>query len=269
MRLVSFDAIRTFDVPGVHPLKAEHWFRERERVRAADWVLYPEYWQVNPLVYAWKKRIFPSMSSYHLGHDKIEMTRAFEAVCPANTPFTRILPATASGVEQILDEFSFPCVAKEVRSSMGEGVFLIESPADLRGYAATHDILYVQELLPIRRDLRIVVIGREAVSGYWREAAPGRFHNNVARGAAVSFDDIPESAVGLVSSFACELGIDHAGFDIAVLDGHCFLLEFNVRFGTQALNARGIRLGEHILEYLHAQATPPLEPATPNLYGAG
>jgi ribosomal protein S6--L-glutamate ligase len=39
-------------------------------VKNAIAVLFPEYWQINPLVYALKKRIFPSVPTYHLGHDK-------------------------------------------------------------------------------------------------------------------------------------------------------------------------------------------------------
>lgn len=197
------------------------------------------------------------------------MTRVFEALRPAHTPLTRILPATPAGIEQVLDEFSFPCVAKEVRSAMGEGVFLIGSRSEFMRYAEGREILYVQEYLPIRRDLRVVVVGREVIAAYWREAPPGRFHNNVARGGTVSFEAVPDSAAVLVLELAAELGVDHAGFDVAILDGHCFLLEFNVRFGTQTLNARGIRLGERILGYLRAQDLPPLEPPRPFLPKAG
>lgn len=142
MRLFSFDVLRTFDFPDVAHIKPEAWLRERERVLAADWLLYPEYWQVNALVYAWRRRIFPSVSSYHLGHDKVEMTRAFEALVPAHTPHTLILPATPAAVEQVLDAFAFPFVAKSVRSAMGEGVFRIDDREGLLRYVRDHTVLY-------------------------------------------------------------------------------------------------------------------------------
>lgn len=250
MRLISFDALRTLDIPGVVNIKPEDWMRRKGDIRGADVVLFPEYWQVNVLVYAWRRRIFPSINSYHLGHDKIEMTRAFEAVCPAHVPFTRILPSTPAALEQVLDEFAFPFVAKVVRSSMGRGVILIESRAALHEYAQANDVLYIQERLPIHRDLRVVVAGRRVAAAYWREAQDGRFHNNVAQGGSVSFEEVPEGALYLAEQVAMQLGVDHAGFDIAQVDGHFYLFEFNVRFGTEALNARGIRLGPLILEYL-------------------
>ena len=250
MRLISFEGLRTLDIPQARVIKPEDWLKQREAILAADVLLFPEYWQVNALSYAWRKRIFPSINSYHLGHDKIEMTRAFEAVCPAHLPQTRILPSTPNALEQILDEFAFPLVAKVARSSMGQGVLRIDSRAQLQQYAQTNDVLYVQEYLPIKRDLRVVVIGQQVVAGYWREAPEGGFHNNVARGGQVSFDNVPDAALELVARVATQLGVDHAGFDVAELDGHYFFFEFNVRFGTEALNARGIRLGPRILEYV-------------------
>ena len=56
------------------------------------------------------------------------------------------------------------------------------------------------------------------------------------------------------------LGINHAGFDVAEVDGHYFLLEFNPKFGTQALNDRGIRLGKMVFDYLSALNRSPLKP---------
>ena len=254
MRLLSFDILRTFNYPAVEHLKPEQWLQERARVLAADWLLYPEYWQVNALVYGWRRRIFPSISSYHLGHDKVEMTRAFEALAPAHTPHTLILPATPAAVEQVLDTFSFPFVGKAVRSSMGEGVYLIEGRDDLARYVRDHSILYIQERLPIERDLRVVWVGDQVLTAYWRQAQAGRFHNNVARGGTVCFEQVPAAALDLVSRIAPALGIDHAGFDVAVVDGHCYFLEFNVRFGTAALQQRGVRLAAAVLRHLETQS---------------
>ncbi len=170
-------------------------------------------------------------------------------------PHTLVLPATPAALEQILDTFSFQFVGKCVRSSMGEGVYVLERADDLTRYARHYSILYVQERLPTDRDLRIVWIGDQVLTAYWRQAPMGGFHNNVARGGAVSFDGIPPQALELVTRSARGLGIDHAGFDVAVVDGHCCLLEFNVRFGTEALHRQGIRLAAAVLRYL--AAAPP------------
>jgi len=260
MRFVSFDPLRTLGMPSVRPIRPESWLQEREAILRARWVLFPETWQVNALVYGWRKRIFPSLPSYHLGYSKIEMTRAFEAVAPAHVPATRILPATEASVARVLDELRLPIVVKEVRSSMGRGVALVRDRAELAAWAAGQPVLYAQEYLPIRRDLRIVIVGRGALAAYWRIAADACFHNNVARGASISFDGVPEEVVRLVEGVAGSLGIDHAGFDVAVVDGHPYLLEFNLLFGTSALAERGIRSGPRILEYLTGFTQRPRRP---------
>ena len=262
MRLVSFNVFRSLGIPGVQHIKSEHYLRELNTVREADWVLYPEYWQVNSLIYGLNKRIFPSAASYHLGHNKIEQTRALLTVAPQHIPHTEILPASDAAVEQILERFDFPFVAKVVRSSMGNGVFLIESRQDLLRYRHGNEVLYVQEYLPIHRDLRVVWIGDRVLSAYWREHGNG-FHFNVAKGGVINFDDIPPAALELVTQVATALGIDHAGFDIAMVDGHCYILEFNVLFGLDGLNRQGIRCGDHVLRYLRGDDDFPTQPIRP------
>ena len=262
MRLISFNPFRTLGIDGVHYLKPEQMFREAAALRLADWLLYPEYWQVNSLAYGLKSRLFPSLASYHLGHDKIEQTRAFLTVVPKHVPHTLILPSTPSAIEQILEEMSLPLVAKQVRSSMGEGVFMIESPRQLREYAERNEILYVQEYLPLQRDLRVVWVGNEVIGAYWRELGDG-FHFNVARGGQINYEDIPDCALALVREVALALEIDHAGFDIALIDGYPWLLEFNLLFGLDGLNRLGINVGERVLSYLQAQGEKPHNPTRP------
>ncbi len=265
MRLLSFDPLRCIDIPGVTHLKPEHLFRRQGEVRVADWVLFPPSWLANTLVYALKRRIFPNLAGYHLGFDKVQMTRAFQALCPTHLPHTLILRADQAGVEQALDEMSLPLVVKDPRSSMGRGVFLVENKAQLRELAQRLDLLYVQEYLPLERDLRVVWVGDRVVTAYWRVGAEGAFHNNVSRGGRVEWDEIPPQAIALVEQVATGLGLDHAGFDVAMVDGHPFLLEFNLLFGNEALNARGIRLGPSILAWLERQGCPPREPDKPLL----
>lgn len=264
MQLVSFDTLRVWDIPGVKYLKPEAWQQSLDLIRAAHWVLFPEYWQINWLVYGLKKNIFPSLSSYSLGYSKIEMTYAFQVLCPQNVPYTRILARSDSAVGTILDNFPFPFVAKTVRSARGRGVYLIENEAELLSYVAQNEMLYVQEYLPIERDLRVVFVGDDVVTAYWRIAPEGGFHNNVSRGGSVSFDDIPAQAIDLVRRVAVELKVNHAGFDVAVVNGRPYLLEFNMRFGNQALREQKIRLGPLIYDYLRRQA-PAALPDEPSL----
>lgn len=255
MRLVSFDPFRSLNIPGVTVLKPEHWLAHRDTLRAADAVLFPEFWQLDALQYALGCRIFPSPATMRLGHDKIAMTRALEAAFPAWTPLTLIRANTPAGREEILDILPFPFVMKTPRESMGRGVRLVADRAAFVEWCNVHDVLYAQEYLPIRRDLRVVWVGDAVVTAYWRQGVDG-FLNNVAQGGEVSFDDVPSGALDAVAAVARGLGIDHAGFDVAWLDGHPYVLEFNVRFGNQALTTRGIRVEQHIHAWLVRRFAP-------------
>ncbi len=260
MRFVTFDPLRTLAIPDTTYIKPEHFLRHRDVIMRAQWLLFPDYWQVNALHYGLRARLFPSLASYHLGHDKVEMTRAFQTVCPENTPYTLILANSPTNRAQVLDEMPLPFVAKTSKSSQGRGVFLIETALDWERYCASHDVLYVQELLPARRDLRLALIGREVVGGYWREHPEGGFHNNVARGGRIQHGTIPSAALELVTLVAAKLGIDHAGFDLMEHCGRFYFLEFNRLFGNQGLTEQGIDPAKLIFRYLDSlgsQVAPP------------
>ncbi|HEX7064474.1 MAG TPA: hypothetical protein VF199_05340 [Bacillales bacterium] len=263
MKSVTFNPYRTIGMPNIRYIKPEQMLRHKSEIREADWLLFPEYWQVNTLVYGLKKTVFPSAATFHLGHDKIEMTRVLEAICPENVPYTRILANTPLNIEIILEEFAFPFIAKEVRNSMGRGVFLIESKDQLREYTDKNEVLYVQELLPIDRDLRIAFVGDKVMGAYWRIGMENHHLNNVSAGGEISFAPVPRVAIDLVERTARKLGINHAGFDVAVVGSKLYFLEFNVLFGNVAFQQMNVSVEQHIYEYLLSQYksfTPPTVP---------
>ncbi|GGO78201.1 hypothetical protein GCM10011348_09550 [Marinobacterium nitratireducens] len=254
MKLVSFDAFRTLRLPETHYIKPELFFTHLADLREADWVLFPEYWQINPLVFGLKRRIFPSLASYLIGHNKIEMTRAFMAVAPEHVPWTLTAPNDPTSAERLWQQMALPFVAKIPKSSMGEGVFLIESQDDWQRYLKLTPSLYVQEWLPIDRDLRIIWIGDRVIGGFWRRQSDQGFHNNLSRGGRIDHSPLPEAAVALVHRLATALDINHAGFDIAMVDGYPFVLEFNRLFGNRGLGSLNNDIPGVILDYLERQS---------------
>ncbi|HTN32550.1 MAG TPA: hypothetical protein VL091_00930 [Marinobacter sp.] len=255
MRLVSFDIFRTLGFPDSTVLKPEHFLRHKDELKEADWVLFPEYWQLNALVHGLKCRVFPSISSYRIGHDKIEMTRAFQTVAPEHTPWTII---SANGLQErddIWNSMVHPFVAKLPKASGGEGVWLIESREDWRRYCGRTDVLYAQEYLPLDRDARIVIVGDKVVTAYWRTQAEQGFYNNLAQGGGIDYSPVPAVMTNLALRLARELEVDHAGFDIALVEGHPYILEFNRLFGNRGLG-QGSGLKDAILEYLRQQSEP-------------
>lgn len=264
--LITFNPFRTIGIPNVTYIKPENMFKEIDKIKNAEYILFPEYWQVNSLVYGLKKKIFPDISTYQLGHNKIETTRALWATFPKNTPYTQILSRDHVDIETIEEEFGYPLVAKEIKNSMGRGVFLIKNRQELEEYIDKNSILYIQEKLPIDRDLRIVYVGNKVIGAYWRIAKEGEFHNNIAKGAGYDYDNIPLEAIELVKTVATTLDINHAGFDIAVVDNNFYILEYNVMFGNEGLRNMGIKVEEYIYEYISKDFNNPNNPNTPRYF---
>ncbi|MBU8907140.1 ATP-grasp domain-containing protein [Desertibacillus haloalkaliphilus] len=250
MKIVTFNPFRTIGIPNINYVKPEHMYKEREKIASADICLFPEYWQINPLVYGMKKEIFPNIQSFHLGHNKIEVTRALWSVCPENVPRTEILGRNQENINYVLNTFAFPFVAKEIKNSMGKGVFLIKNEAQFMEYTKNNPYFYIQEYLPIDRDLRVCFVGDDILTAYWRINEGDGFQNNVAQGGQISFENIPPEAIELVKKTAKQLGINHAGFDLVFAHGHMYFLEFNILFGNQGLQQRGISVEKTIYDYI-------------------
>jgi ribosomal protein S6--L-glutamate ligase len=208
--------------------------------------------------------VFPSVASYRIGHDKIEMTRAFQAVAPEHTPWTLIEANGAHEQQTVWDAMALPFVAKLPKASMGEGVWLIENREDWRCYCEKTSVLYAQEYLPIDRDARVVIVGNKVVSAYWRTQADQGFYNNVSKGGQIDRSPVPPIVTDLALRLARELEVDHAGFDIALVAGYPYVLEFNRLFGNQGLGKNG-ELRTAILDYLsdHAEPRDPDGPTGP------
>ena len=249
-RYLSFNPHRTIGIPEVTYIKPESMYRFIKEIHGAHKILFPEYWQVNTLIYAFKKEIFPSVATYHLGHDKIEMTRSIQACFPDLIPKTGIYAGASAHFDELADGFDLPFVCKEVRSSSGFGVFLIKTKDEFRIFKQNNPIVYVQEYIRIDRDLRIVVIGDKVVDSYWRIKAPGCFHNNLARGATISRNGIPQDAIDEVMGISSFLNINYAGFDIAVTETGLKIFEFNLYFGTKGVRLNSTEIGKRIGRYL-------------------
>jgi len=200
------------------------------------------------------KDIFPK-NYYHFLGNKIAQTNLFQLLG---------IPHPRTGIyygrnrsERIRCDFRFPFVGKTpVGSSRGEGVFLICNAGDLLKYLADHNPAYVQEYIPIERDLRVVVVAGKVVHAYWRVHQEGDFRNNVAQGGAISFDGIPEEALEFGRNVAAECGFDEVGLDICEHDCKYYVLEANMVFGLEGFRKKEMDIYDIIAELFDADRQP-------------
>lgn len=185
------------------------------------------------------KQTFPSYHTYKFAQDKIKQTALFQLLDLPH-PKTRVFYGKRTK-KMVMDHFSYPFIGKIPRgSAMGRGVFLIRDASDLDAYCTMTTPAYIQEYLPVDRDIRVVVIGRRVVHAYWRIAAPGEFRSNVAQGAAICLDSVPEEAKELALRTARACRWDDVGIDICRYRNRLLVLEANMKYGKEGFQVAGI-----------------------------
>ncbi len=222
---------------GVRPNIDDYNQTELDLLRRADTIYYPTSLYEDVFV-ALGKRVFPANYYRYMG-DKIKQTELF-TLLDIPHPRTRIYEGDHRA-QQILEDFSFPFIAKIPRgSSKGRGVFLVRRYGDLERYLKGSSLAYIQEYLPIDRDLRIVLLGRKVVHAYWRIARPGEFRSNVSLGGRISFEDIPDEALRFAEQVAHFCRFDEVGLDVCVCENRCVVLEANMVYGLKGFEAAGL-----------------------------
>ena len=141
---------------------------ERSLIRSAEKVYYPTALFVD-LFLTLGKKIFPSRETYVYSGDKVKQTALFQLL---NIPHPRTKFYYGRQRENILREFLFPLVAKIPRgSSLGEGVYLIQDEKDLHYYLRRNRLAYIQEYLPLDKDLRVILVNHRVILAYWKKRA--------------------------------------------------------------------------------------------------
>jgi ribosomal protein S6--L-glutamate ligase len=186
------------------------------------------------------KETFPR-NYYRFMGNKILQTQLFQLL-EVPHPRTRLYYGRKR-LERIKDAFPYPLVAKTpLGSSKGKGVYLVDNDTELQDYLDDHRPAYIQEYLPIDRDLRVVLIGGRVVHAYWRIRCPGEFRDNVARGATISFENVPAEGLRFALDVARKCSFDEVGMDICRVDGRYFILEANMVYGLEGFRQAGLDL---------------------------
>jgi ribosomal protein S6--L-glutamate ligase len=234
---------------GVRSNFSDYSRHEAELIRNAKTIYYPSPFYAD-LFDAMGKRTFPSYHTYKCVQDKIKQTALFEMLGIPH-PRTRVFYGKRQK-STITDHFSFPFVAKIPRgSAMGRGVFLIRQREDLQNYLEHTDVAYIQQYLPVDRDIRVVIVGDRVVHGYWRVAPENEFRCNFAVGGSIRLDAIPQKALDLARLTANSCRWDDVGIDICQHEGNFYVLEANMKYGKEGFRKAGIdyiKLIENMIE---------------------
>lgn len=234
-RLKNCKNVRTL---GVRSNFSDYSPGEAELIRQADKIYYPTTFYADLFDTA-GKITFPSYHTYKCVQDKIKQTALFELLDLPH-PRTRVFYGKRQK-STILDYFPFPFIAKIPRgSALGRGVFLIQNDAELHDYLDQVTPAYIQQYLPVKRDIRVVVIGTRVIHAYWRIVPPNEYRSNLAVGGRISLDNVPDAARDLALQVARTCRWDDVGIDICEHNGRFYVLEANMKYGKEGFRQAGL-----------------------------
>jgi glutathione synthase/RimK-type ligase-like ATP-grasp enzyme len=162
-------------------------------------------------------KVSPSSYEVEFWENKAFMHRKFEEL-NISTPRTKIY----SNPSQLLeDTISFPCLIKEEHSFSSYGLHKIESKETLRKvindeFFTRNKNIILQELLNMRRDLRVILVGNKIVLHYWRiNKGKDWKPTSTSHGSDVDFVSFPEQWRSFIIDQFTRLGLRTGAFDIA------------------------------------------------------
>jgi RimK family alpha-L-glutamate ligase len=188
--------------------------------------------------------------------DKLYAAQVF-AQAGIATPKTILVKAPVSP-SLVQREIGFPAVIKIMAGSYGKGVYLVHSRSEFQDFIEfahgikSDEAIIVQEYVGTRpgEDLRVIVVGGQALGAMHRKSRDGSFKANITRGGAGEAypltDDLRELAVRAAHS----LGLDVAGVDLLFTEDGYTVCECNSAPGFEGFErATGIDVAGAIIDY--------------------
>jgi len=165
-----------------------------------------------------KCKVYPKSSEVLYWENKGFMTQKFFEY-DISTPKTFLItdPSEFNSIS-----LTFPFLIKEEHSSSSDGLHKINSKDDLDNffrstdYFARNKFLIAQELLNMRRDLRVILVGDKVVHHYWRVNRSDKWRPTASSfGNDVDFGDFPEQWREFIIDQFKRFKISTGAFDIA------------------------------------------------------
>ena len=148
-------------------------------------------------------------------------------------------------------------VVKPIFGSQGKGIHKLESSQpDLKPKISEllkeRGVLYLQEFVPNPgRDIRVFVVGEEAVGAIYRVSLSGSFVSNLSQGGTPVKCEFTEEMRELAVRATKAVGADFAGVDLIEGEEGLFVLEVNATPSGKGINrACGIDVTKRIVDLL-------------------
>ncbi len=180
----------------------------------------------------------------------------------AHLPVPRTVVTSSLEVAKraIADSRSHSVLVKPIFGSQGRGIIKLNEPGDdaIQALLRERGVLYLQEFIPNPgRDIRVFVVGDEALGAIYRVTPHGAFVSNLSQGGRPRRCELTEELSELAIRATDAVGADFAGVDIIEgIEGYdgLYLLEINATPSGRGIKlACGIDVTVKIVDLLFAQ----------------
>jgi len=161
--------------------------------------------------------LFPSLEQARFWENKAYMHKKLDEKC---IPMPKTIIVTKKYFDSNKIDFSFPFIIKLVHSYESKGIFKINNLLDLEAFLhniknANEEFL-IQEILNMRRDVRVIVIDKKIQLFYWRINNSNEWRPTAtSKGNSVDFLTFPEIHRKTIVDYATKLDLSICAFDIA------------------------------------------------------
>jgi len=92
--------------------------------------------------------------------------------------------------------------------------------------------MYIQECIPLKADIRVMLIGHKPACAFWRVAGDGMELTNTSQGGYMTYDGVPMGALELAVEASKAAKAEYWACDIAEYDGKYYILECATAFAA-------------------------------------
>ncbi len=159
--------------------------------------------------------------------------------------------------DAVADVGDYPFILKPFHGTHGTGVMLLDTPTSLTSTVDAlcdlHQDYVIQSFIAEAGgvDIRVLVVGGEAVAAMKRSAPPGEFRANIHKGASGEAIALIDEYTHLAIEAAAALELEIAGVDLLLANEGPVVLEVNPSPGFEALESvTGIDIAGVIIEFV-------------------
>ena len=158
---------------------------------------------------------------------------------------------------------NYPFILKPFHGTHGTGVMLLDTPTSLTSAVDAlcdlHQDYVIQSFIAEAEgvDIRVLVVGGEAVAAMKRSAPPGEFRANIHKGASGETITLSDEYIRLAIEAATALELEIAGVDLLQTNDGPVVLEVNPSPGFEELESvTGIDIAGAIIEFVTSYMMP-------------